>query len=127
MTDLYCSTCGEKLAADDEIAEETESPRIQGEIVCDNCWFHEYCDRCVLCDNYTREENTGYVLMTDEFQGVLPGCYKFRRPWYANGMIEMHIFPHSLTKVRDLLPSEDNDDVVSGYVCEECALMGVSA
>ena len=126
MTDLYCSTCGEKLTDDDEIAEETESPRIPGEIVCDNCWFDEYCDRCVLCDNYMREEDTEYVLMTDEFQGVPPGCYKFRRPWYANGMIEMHIFSDALTRVRDLLPGEDSDDYVSGYVCKECALMEAS-
>lgn len=125
--DLYCSTCGEKLTDAEEIAEETECPRIPGEIVCDDCWFDEYCDRCVLCDDYIREEDTEYVLIVEEFQGTLPGCYKFRRPWYADGMIEMYIYRHALTKVRDLLPGEDGDDSVSGYVCEECALKGVSA
>ena len=117
--ELYCSGCGRKLEDSDEIEEETTSPRVEGRITCDDCFHDEYCDTCVICDDYIRKESTKYVLFADEFQGVLPGCYEFRRPWFADGMIEMTIFTGALTKVRNLRDGEED----SGYVCNSCAVV----
>lgn len=119
--ELYCDSCGRKLEDREEIRDESLSPRVEGEITCDDCYHREYCDRCVVCDDIMRKEDTKYVLFAEEFQGIATGCYEFIRPWYASGVIEMHIFPRTLTKIRELHSDEEN----SGYVCATCVMRHV--
>ena len=119
--ELYCDGCGRKLEDGSEIEEEATSPRITGRITCDACFHNEHCDECVICGEYMRKEATKYVLLVDEIRGVRPGCYKFERPWFADGVIEITILQDALTKIRDIRDGEAD----SGYVCNSCAVMEI--
>lgn len=123
-----CTKCNREL---DE--EEIESPKKDEyeNIICDSCFEKLYEYHCPLCENTFEEDfskpiSPQYFIITEEgeedFLGDA-GIYKILSyPFYADGMIEFHLFTSAIKKVADLPTEFDKNEFYNSmyYICDEC-------
>ena len=122
---MNCERCGEKL--DEEEAESPQRDR-DGDIICDECFELKYTYICPICremfnEDFSKEISPEYFLVsedTSEDLNLTPGIYEITSyPFYADSMIEIHIFKTAVNKIADLPKGTYEDD--TQYVCSNCA------
>ena len=125
---MTCTICEDELNS-----EETESPRTDkdGRIICDHCFEEKYSHLCPLCEEIFDEDfsesiSPKYLLITEYASkelGFDPGLYEILSyPFFADGIVEIHLFGSSIKKIAGL-PSDFNEDNLYSdicYVCEDC-------
>lgn len=120
-----CSSCGDELEG-----EEIESPRNDkdGTILCDDCFEDKYTHRCPVCEELFDEDfdekiSPKYLIVlpsVGENVGLASGIYRITRyPFFADGMIEFHIFKDAVNRICNI-PSDIDDCYTLYYVCNEC-------
>jgi hypothetical protein len=85
-----------------------------GMLICYDCYEHEYCDRCIICEEYFHEtkcpEDT-YLLVPASKSDDLdlePGFYQINK----NNV--------KLVKKFDIEKHEKWDDIAGSYICKDC-------
>jgi hypothetical protein len=125
---MKCTVCGDELDP-----EEVESPRRDkdGDIICDHCFEEQYSYTCPICEemfdeDFSEKISPKYLLITTyagEELGVDPGIYEIvSYPFYADGLIETHLFKSAVKKIADLPDDLDEDNLWCDeyYICDEC-------
>jgi hypothetical protein len=125
---MKCTLCEEEL---DE--EEIESPRKDrdGDIICDKCFDDRYSYHCPICEEMFSEDfsvkiSPKYPLIAEyasEDIDIDSGIYEILSyPFYADGVIEIHIFKSAVKRISGLPNDLDEDDLWSDiyYVCDDC-------
>lgn len=108
-----CFFCDESLTE-----EEMEAPYKTGDnLVCDECYHDNFCFVCPICEEYSDDEETHFVL-TEKDNTVPVGYYEIlKHPFYISHMLGTdEIWPHCVKKVADLRGNEDR----TGYICPNC-------
>jgi len=120
-----CSSCG-----DDLDGEEIDSPRHDkdGTILCDECFEDKYTHRCPICEKLYEEDvdaeiTRKYIMVlpnVGENVGLTVGIYEIiSYPFFADGIIEMHIFKNAVKRICDN-PPDIEDCYTLYYLCNEC-------
>lgn len=120
-----CSSCG-----DDLDGEEIEAPRHDkdGTILCDKCFEDKYTHLCPICEDFYDEDLNAkitpkYLMVlksVGENVGLTAGIYEIiSYPFFADGIIEMHIFKGAVKRICDNPPDIKNCYTLY-YVCNEC-------
>ena len=123
-----CTKCGSTLEPDEE-----KTPRIDknGDVLCDRCFNELYQYLCPICEedfyeNYNQKISPKYFIITNEAKGVTvakPGLYEIiSLPFYADGMIETHLFSNAIKRLCDTPKDLDEDDLFYPlyFICESC-------
>jgi len=120
---MECSFCGNALSG-----EEIESPRKDkdGTLLCDACFDDKYTHSCPICEDFFDEDldakiSPKHIIVLEEQKGGIPiGIYEIiSYPFYADGMIEFHIFKGALKRICDA-PTGIESHYSSRYVCDKC-------
>jgi hypothetical protein len=120
---MECATCGNEL---DE--GEVESPYVDedGNPICDYC-YDDTTFTCGCCEEReslnSRGRIGGLFVSTDETAtGIPDGIYEVvEHPFYADGMIEMHLYKDAVRKLSDDTRGIVTDPYPMAFLCEECA------
>ena len=125
---MICEHCEKEL---DE--EEQEAPREDkaGNIICDKCFDEKYMFTCAICEELFEEDFSKRIspqyLFISEYAGedlnISPGIYEIiAYPFFADGVIEIHIFTSALRRVANVPPSVNESEQYGDifYVCKEC-------
>lgn len=123
-----CTNCGSTLEPDEE-----ESPRENknGDIVCDRCYEDQYQHLCPICEEYFDEDfdqkiSPKHMIITRQAEMnhvAKAGLYEIvSLPFYADGMIEAHLFDSAINRQGDLPKDLDEDNLHYSlyFVCEDC-------
>lgn len=121
-----CSSCEGVLCGD-----EIESPRKDkdGSILCDECYDEKYEHNCPICEEYFYEDldaeiTPKYLMVLEKVGdtvGLTAGIYEIiSYPFFADGIIEMHIFKDAVKRICDN-PPDIEDCYTLYYICDECA------
>lgn len=121
-----CTSCEEDLDG-----EEIENPRKDkdGSILCDDCYDEEYEHHCPICEEFFYEDLNAKITpkylmvlqMVGDDVGLTAGIYEIiRYPFFADGIIEMHIFKRAVKRICDN-PPDIQDCCTLYYICDECA------
>ncbi len=126
-----CGDCGNPLTK-----EEREYPWMSphGESVCERCEFDNYHFRCCICDEHELKEHQHKILAVFDADEVFSdekrkaGLYQITgMPYYADGMIEGHVFEDRLKYVAPLPDGAESDWYPAGHLCRECVKKHVTS
>jgi hypothetical protein len=117
---LYCYSCGEELKGQD-----LEGPRHDedGNVLCDDCYYEEYCFECCMCGDYAINKEKQTVIIFDETFGVKPGLYQIlKRPFYYCPVAGegAGVFNDALQRIGDIPDGVTGDGYMAGYLCADC-------
>jgi len=108
--------------------EEIEDPRkdLDGEAICDECYYEEYMYICPICQNFAEtKDNEKHLMVTPELaenQRMEDGIYQVVEfPVYSASMLgHFNFFPSSSKRVARL-PVDARGYWQGGFICEGCA------
>lgn len=120
-----CGGCGDLF---DSYCEHSEYVQARGHTLCESCYRAERAFRCCACDNHDCHDAPGRLaVVAEEVQGLPPGLYKITRwPFYADGIIEGHIYEDTFERVGDAPESADTDGYPIGFLCSDCEKTSLS-
>lgn len=124
-----CTNCGSTLEPDEEEASRKDE---NGKIVCDQCFDDKYQHLCPICEEYFWEDynkkiSPTHLIVTkqaEENHVSKAGFYEIvSLPFYADGIIEAHLFESAVNKLSDLPTDFDDSDLHYPlyFICESCA------
>jgi len=115
-----CNCCGCELDG-----EEQESPRLDadGDPICDGCYQERYEFTCCWCEELEHIDHQHKLLVVDnaEEAGMPRGVYEIvRKPYYADGMIEGHLYEDALKRIADVPDGLKIEWYPCGHLCKRC-------
>ena len=134
-----CAYCGGQqyptMVGADWVEPLVESPE-DGHPICMDCYHEYYEDTCCLCEDYFLKPEwsdepeffvIGIASLEDwkiDSRRLRPGIYEIvGHPFYASGIIEMHLYYENFRRIGNLFPHRihDFDGYPMGVICPDCA------
>lgn len=123
---LICFDCEEEL---NEYELENPYHNSSGDVLCDNCYREECEFLCTVCGNYENDpdesiRDAALVVWDADGAGVPAGFYQITQwPYYADGMIEAHLYESALRFIGPLPTDLEADDYYPcGKLCRDCQI-----
>ena len=113
-----CKSCGAVLSE-----EELDGPytNTDGDTLCDECHQEDEFECCWCHESSISENQHKMLVIIKTIQSIKPGVYKIISwPYYADGMIDFHLFTSSLARFAKLPKDIKFDDYRAGHLCDEC-------
>jgi hypothetical protein len=121
---LSCHYCGHVITDPDEQADPYRNPDTD-EAMCSECYREHFEFSCCWCKESDNVDVQHKMLVIEDAYDEMPewrkGVYQIgRRPYYADGMIEMHLIQSALTWIGSVPETLHIEYYPCGHLCSEC-------